>query len=109
MNEFLNTLPWRLASIAALAVGIVTLATGAADAWGGVERVGIAFAAFYIIGSVAKALLAIGAQSPERNRSKRSTGHRAEAHAAYRQPAASPDVSGMVDVTAGGVDGNTNL
>jgi len=109
MNEFLNALPWRLASIAALAVGIVTLATGAADAWTGIERVGIAFFVFFVIGSFAKSLLAVGAASPYGHHTKSGASHRAHSTSAFRQQSIAPDVPEKGDATLGGVDGTTSL
>jgi len=113
MNGFLNTLPWRLASLAALVVGIVSLATGAADAWSGLERVAIAFVAFYLIGSVAKTLLVVGERSPERHQTKPGAVPREGSVGARRQTAAvspEPDRFGVgSERGAGGPDGSTNL
>jgi hypothetical protein len=84
MIDCLNTLPWRLASLAALIVGGVSIATGATDVWTGLERVGIAFVAFYVIGAVAKMLLVVSTT-----------------HSAGRHPSGAD--------AAGGRDGRTNL
>ena len=56
MNDFLSALPWRLAALAALIVGGLSAINGV-DAWVGLERCGLAFAAFLALGNLAKGLL----------------------------------------------------
>lgn len=56
MNDFLSALPWRLAALAALIVGGLSV-FNEVDTWVGLERCGIAFAAFWALGSFAKGLL----------------------------------------------------
>lgn len=56
MNDFLSALPWRLGSLSALIVAGLSAANGV-DAWVTIERCGIAFVAFWCMGSLAKALL----------------------------------------------------
>lgn len=57
MNDFLSALPWRLGSLSALIVAGLSALNGV-DTWIAIERCGIAFAAFWCMGSLAKALLA---------------------------------------------------
>ena len=57
--DFLGALPWRLGSLAALLVGVVSFASGAADTWVVLARVGMAFAAFFVVGWLVKAVLSI--------------------------------------------------
>ena len=60
MNDFLAAIPWRLASLAALIVGIVSFAVAAADVWTALEHVGAAFVVFFLIGTIARAMLSAG-------------------------------------------------
>lgn len=65
MSDFLMALPWRLAAAAALIVGGVSFATGASDVWGVLTRVGIAFAAFFILGAIARSVLSATSPHPD--------------------------------------------
>ncbi len=56
MNPFLEHLPWRVASLAGLIVGTISLVTGA-DVWTCLLRVGIAFFLFGILGLGLRAVL----------------------------------------------------
>ena len=56
MNPFLEHLPWRVASLAGLMVGAISLATGA-DVWICLLRVGIAFFLFGGFGLGLRAVL----------------------------------------------------
>jgi hypothetical protein len=56
MNDFLSALPWRLAALAALIVGGLSVVNGV-DTWVGLERCGFAFLVFWALGSFAKGLL----------------------------------------------------
>jgi len=56
MNPFLEHLPWRVASLAGLMVGAISLATGA-DAWACLLRVGAAFFLFGLLGLGLRAVL----------------------------------------------------
>lgn len=49
MNPFLEHLPWRVAALAGLMVGTISLATGA-DVWACLLRVGAAFFLFGVLG-----------------------------------------------------------
>jgi len=49
MTPFLEHLPWRVAALAGLMVGAISLATGF-DAWTCLLRVGVAFLFFGVIG-----------------------------------------------------------
>ena len=59
MNQFLEHLPWRVASLAGLMVGAISLATGA-DIWACLLRVG---AAFFLFGAFGLGLRAVLRQS----------------------------------------------
>jgi hypothetical protein len=59
MNPFLEHLPWRVASLAGLMVGAISLATGA-DVWACLMRVG---AAFFLFGALGVGLRAVLRQS----------------------------------------------
>ena len=59
MNDFLQALPWRLAALAGLVIGIVSFIGAQVDFWFGVGRVAAAFALFFVIGSVARTLLIV--------------------------------------------------
>ncbi len=56
MNPFLEHLPWRVASLAGLMVGGISLATGA-DVWTCLLRVGAAFFLFGVLGLGLRAVL----------------------------------------------------
>lgn len=56
MNQFLEHLPWRVASLAGLMVGAISLATGA-DIWTCLLRVGAAFFLFGLVGLGLRAVL----------------------------------------------------
>ena len=56
MNPFLEHLPWRVASLAGLMVGAISLATGA-DVWTCLLRVGAAFFLFGVLGLGLRAVL----------------------------------------------------
>ena len=56
MNPFLEHLPWRVASLAGLMVGAISLATGA-DVWTCLLRVGAAFFLFGLFGLGLRAVL----------------------------------------------------
>lgn len=56
MNLFVEHLPWRVASLAGLMVGAISLATGA-DVWICLLRVGGAFLLFGVIGLGLRAVL----------------------------------------------------
>lgn len=59
MNPFVEHLPWRVASLAGLMVGAISLATGA-DVWTCLLRVG---AAFFLFGALGLGLRAVLKQS----------------------------------------------
>ena len=59
MNPFLEHLPWRIASLAGLMVGAISLVTGA-DVWTCLLRVG---AAFFLFGALGLGLRAVLRQS----------------------------------------------
>ena len=59
MNPFLEHLPWRIASLAGLMVGAISLVTGA-DVWTCLLRVG---AAFFLFGALGLGLRAVLGQS----------------------------------------------
>lgn len=56
MKLFVEHLPWRVASLAGLLVGGISLATGA-DVWNSLLRVGMAFLVFGLIGLGLRAVL----------------------------------------------------
>ena len=56
MNQFVEHLPWRVASLAGLMVGAISLATGA-DVWSCLLRVGAAFLCFGGVGLGLRAVL----------------------------------------------------
>ena len=59
MNQFVERLPWRIAALAGLVVGGVSLAVGT-DPWQSLLRVGVAFAVFGLAGMGLRALLRPG-------------------------------------------------
>lgn len=63
MNPFLEHLPWRVASLAGLMVGAISLATGA-DVWVCLLRVGAAFFVFGVLGLGLRAVLRQGVAAP---------------------------------------------
>lgn len=63
MNPFLEHLPWRVASLAGLMVGAISLATGA-DVWTCLLRVGAAFFLFGVLGLGLRAVLGQSAAVP---------------------------------------------
>ncbi len=63
MNQFAEHLPWRVASLAGLMVGGISLATGA-DAWTCLLRVGAAFLLFGVLGLGLRAVLQQDAAVP---------------------------------------------
>ncbi len=63
MNQFLEHLPWRVASLAGLMVGAISLATGA-DVWACLLRVGAAFFLFGLFGLGLRAVLRQSAALP---------------------------------------------
>ena len=63
MNPFLEHLPWRVASLAGLMVGAISLATGA-DAWACLLRVGAAFFLFGALGVGLRTVLRQGVATP---------------------------------------------
>lgn len=56
MNQFVERLPWRLAALAGLLVGGISLWTGA-DPWTSLLRLGAAFAVFGAAGLALRFLL----------------------------------------------------
>lgn len=60
MNHFVERLPWRIAALAGLVVGGISLAVGT-DIWQSLLRVGEAFAVFGLGGLGLRALLQQGA------------------------------------------------
>ena len=56
MTDFLERLPWRLASLAGLLVGIASLIAGT-DSWVSLLRVGAAFLIFGGLGTALRALM----------------------------------------------------
>ena len=56
MNHFVERLPWRIASLAGLLVGGISLLTGA-EPWTCLLRVGAAFAVFALAGFALRLLL----------------------------------------------------
>ncbi len=63
MNQFVERLPWRVASLAGLMVGGISLA-GGVDAWGSLLRVGAAFLVFGLLGLGLRAVLQQGMAEP---------------------------------------------
>ena len=63
MNQFVERLPWRVAALAGLMVGAISLAFGA-DAWTSLWRVGAAFCAFAVLGLGLRAVLRQGQPPP---------------------------------------------
>lgn len=63
MNQFVERLPWRVAALAGLMVGAISLAFGA-DAWTSLWRVGAAFAGFALLGLGLRAVLRQGQPTP---------------------------------------------
>jgi len=63
MNPFLEHLPWRVASLAGLMVGAISLATGS-DVWVCLLRVGAAFFLFGVLGLGLRAVLRQGVAAP---------------------------------------------
>ncbi len=64
MNLFAERLPWRIAALAGLLVGGISLAFGA-DPWVCLLRVGVAFALFGALGLGLRAVLRSGPPPPE--------------------------------------------
>lgn len=56
MNQIVEHLPWRVASLAGLLVGAISLAIGA-DVWACLLRVGAAFLLFGLVGLGLRAVL----------------------------------------------------
>ena len=63
MNQFVERLPWRVAALAGLTVGAISLA-GGVDAWGSLLRVGAAFLLFGLLGLALRAILQQGMTAP---------------------------------------------
>lgn len=63
MNLFAERLPWRIAALAGLLVGGISLASGA-DPWVCLMRVGAAFALFGALGLGLRAVLRSGPPPP---------------------------------------------
>ena len=63
MNQFVEHLPWRVASLAGLMVGGISLATGA-DVWSCLLRVGAAFLLFGVLGLGLRGVLRQGGAPP---------------------------------------------
>ncbi len=63
MNQFLERLPWRVAALAGLMVGAISLVRGA-DAWTSLLRVGAAFLLFGLFGLILRAALQQGLPHP---------------------------------------------
>ncbi len=81
MNDFLQALPWRLAALAGLVIGIVSFIGAQVDFWMGVERVAVAFALFFVLGCVARTLLIVatpGAIPRESSRPNSESSERVE-------------------------------
>jgi hypothetical protein len=55
--DFLTSLPWRLGSLAGLIVGGIAIAYGVTDYVVILLRIGLAFGAFFFIGSISAFLL----------------------------------------------------
>ena len=83
MNQFVERLPWRVAALAGLIVGAVSLATGA-DAWTSIERVGAAFFGFALLGLGLRAVLQQGRPAPP-------AGHARGRHFDQTTPEETPD------------------
>ena len=64
MNPFAERLPWRIAALAGLLVGGISLAFGA-DPWVCLLRVGVAFALFGALGLGLRAVLRSSPPSPK--------------------------------------------
>ena len=64
MNPFAERLPWRIAALAGLLVGGISLAFGA-DPWVCLLRVGVAFALFGALGLGLRAVLRSGPPPPK--------------------------------------------
>jgi len=64
MNDFARRLPWRLAALAGLLIGGVSLA-GGTDPWQCLLRAAAAFALFGLLGMGLRALLEIGVPRKE--------------------------------------------
>ena len=63
MNHFVERLPWRVAALAGLMVGAISLSTGA-DTWTSLLRVGAAFLLFAALGAGLRAVLRQGTAAP---------------------------------------------
>ena len=57
MNNAFDSLPWLLASISALLVGVASMVSGAI-VWEALARAGLAFVVFGLIGAVVRRILA---------------------------------------------------
>ena len=78
MNPFLEHLPWRVASLAGLMVGAISLATGA-DVWTCLLRVGAAFFLFGVLGLGLRAVLGQAvAVKPPTAADRRAADHRGQ-------------------------------
>jgi len=75
MNPFLEHLPWRVASLAGLMVGAISLATGA-DVWTCLLRVGAAFFLFGALGLGLRAVLRQGVAAPPPAADRHTAEHR---------------------------------
>ncbi len=89
MNPFLEHLPWRVASLAGLMVGAISLATGA-DVWICLLRVGIAFFLFGGFGLGLRAVLRQSAAVTPPPTDPRADPHAAE-HRGRRFDQTTPD------------------
>jgi hypothetical protein len=95
MNPFLEHLPWRVASLAGLMVGAISLATGA-DVWTGLLRVGAAFFFFGVLGVGLRAVLRQGVSSPPPPADHRAADLRAADHRGRRfDQTTPPDEAGQ--------------
>ncbi len=77
MNPFLEHLPWRVASLAGLMVGAISLATGA-DVWACLLRVGAAFFLFGLFGLGLRAVLRQSAAAAPPAVDPRAADHRGQ-------------------------------
>ena len=77
MNPFLEHLPWRVASLAGLMVGAISLATGT-DAWACLMRVGAAFILFGALGVGLRTVLGQGVINSPPSASPRTADHRGQ-------------------------------
>jgi hypothetical protein len=70
VNNVFDSLPWLLASLSALLVGIASAASGAV-VWDALERAGLAFLVFGVIGAAVR--LALVGQSRDASGDNRET------------------------------------